>query len=598
MACETQQSLGAMPNQSFVFRYYLEGDVSRSVLRLIFLLGICSTFALSAARGQNQGAPTQTQNSGGPSAASSTPAPPAPAPATQPNSAQPREIHPSPTQPAIEASPTEKALELLHADEFDEASSAYKAIIASGADPAVGYAGLARVYLRQHKIADAFTAAKGAVTISPKLPDAHVALGEVLYRQGKIDQAENEFLTVINSSAKNAQAFLDLARAESAASYHLQAKAMIGMAHRMAPDDPAVRSAWLSTLPREEQIKQLQAQLGGDGLDDKDRAAAAIRLAAFEEAEKLNAAECHLVNSVTSTQMNLEAMTGNATYLRAFGLKVKVNGTSAKLLLDTGASGITLNSKIAEKAGIKRLVDTRIGGVGDEGSMAGYIGIAETVRIGDLEFQNCAIRVTDRKSRLSEDGFIGGDVFSQFLLDLDFPNSKMRLSELPKIPQQPSAPLALEADQAGTSDSHDPYVAPEMKSFTRVYRIGHDLLIPTKLNGTPPRLFLVDSGSFDNTISTQAATEVTKLHLDSDVTVTGLSGKVNKVFTANDVIVDFAHFRQERHDLIAIDESSISDDAGVEISGTLGFQMLQILEIKIDYRDGLIDFKFTPNRFL
>jgi hypothetical protein len=137
-----------------------------------------------------------------------------------------------------------------------------------------------------------------------------------------------------------------------------------------------------------------------------------------------------------------------------------------------------------------------------------------------------------------------------------------------------------------------------MKSFTRVYRIGHDLLIPTKLNGTPPRLFLVDSGSFDNTISTQAATEVTKLHLDSDVTVTGLSGKVNKVFTANDVIVDFAHFRQERHDLIAIDESSISDDAGVEISGTLGFQMLQILEIKIDYRDGLIDFKFTPNRFL
>ena len=281
MACETQQSLGAMPNQSFVFRYYLEGDVSRSVLRLIFLLGICPTFALSAARGQNQAAPTQTQNSGGPSAASSTPAPPAPASATQPNSAQPRETQPSSTQPAIEPSPAEKALELLHADKYDEASSAYKAIIATGPDPGVGYAGLAHVYLRQHKIADAFTAAKEAVTISPKLPDAHVALGEVLYRQGKIDQAENEFLTVINSGAKNAQAFLDLARAERAASYHLQAKAMIGMAHRMAPDDPAVRSAWLSTLPREEQIKQLQAQLGGDSLDEKDRAAAAIRLAAF-----------------------------------------------------------------------------------------------------------------------------------------------------------------------------------------------------------------------------------------------------------------------------------------------------------------------------
>jgi hypothetical protein len=36
---------------------------------------------------------------------------------------------------------------------------------------------------------------------------------------------------------------------------------------------------------------------------------------------------------------------------------------------------------------------------------------------------------------------------------------------------------------------------------------------------------------------------------------------------------------------------------GTEISGTLGFGMLFMLDIRIDYRDGLVDFSFDPNRF-
>jgi len=41
----------------------------------------------------------------------------------------------------------------------------------------------------------------------------------------------------------------------------------------------------------------------------------------------------------------------------------------------------------------------------------------------------------------------------------------------------------------------------------------------------------------------------------------------------------------------------MSNDVETEISGMYGFEMLQMLEIKIDYRDGLVAFKFDSKRF-
>jgi hypothetical protein len=37
-----------------------------------------------------------------------------------------------------------------------------------------------------------------------------------------------------------------------------------------------------------------------------------------------------------------------------------------------------------------------------------------------------------------------------------------------------------------------------------------------------------------------------------------------------------------------------SNNTGTEVSGILGFAMLRMLNIKLDYRDGLVDFEFKP----
>ena len=47
--------------------------------------------------------------------------------------------------------------------------------------------------------------------------------------------------------------------------------------------------------------------------------------------------------------------------------------------------------------------------------------------------------------------------------------------------------------------------------------------------------------------------------------------------------------------MTAFDLTTISDDTGTEVSGILGFTTLLLLDIKIDHRDGLVDFKYVPS---
>jgi hypothetical protein len=118
------------------------------------------------------------------------------------------------------------------------------------------------------------------------------------------------------------------------------------------------------------------------------------------------------------------------------------------------------------------------------------------------------------------------------------------------------------------------------------------LLVPTKINEGPEKLFLLDSGSFDNTIALEAAQEVTKIHRAPRIEVKGINGEVKKVYVADKVVLDFGHLRQTVPNMVAIDLARVSRQAGTEVSGTLGMVMLGLLKIRLDYRDALADFQY------
>jgi hypothetical protein len=47
-----------------------------------------------------------------------------------------------------------------------------------------------------------------------------------------------------------------------------------------------------------------------------------------------------------------------------------------------------------------------------------------------------------------------------------------------------------------------------------IHRFGSDILLLTQVNKVPDKLFLLDTGSWDNTITPAAAREVGKVHAD------------------------------------------------------------------------------------
>ncbi len=526
-----------------------------------------------------------------------------------------------PDAAAVAPHPLADALSFYRRGNFTAAIEKYQQVLKDKPTSPDAFAGLTRVYLKQGNVNLASeTATKGlALSDSPRL---HVALGEVYFRQGKIPEAEQEWVNVINSGRLEARAYLGLARVRDALSMYRKGKAMIDKAHELDPSDPDIESYWLRTLRVSERIRSMESYLAdANNGGAEDRADTQRYLDYLKQRAKEPRKSCRLVNNVSSTETPLIRLLLDPSHLRGYGLTVSVNGHKSRLMLDTGAGGILIDRGIAEKAGITRLMENRIGGIGDKGTKSGYVGLANSIKIGELEFQDCPVSVIENRSVVGEEGLIGADVLEDFLVDIDFPNEKLRLSALPKRPDDaagPSAPVALRSEEEDSGSSpdegastpppdgsakpappdisrfHDLYIAPEMKSYTRVYRFGHFLLVPTKVGQSPLKFFMLDTGALMNQITPAAAREVTKVHGDPDMIVKGISGSVKNVYSADKAVLQFGHLRQENQDLMAFDLSSISDDTGTEISGTLGFAMLRLLDIKIDYRDGLVDFEYKP----
>jgi hypothetical protein len=343
---------------------------------------------------------------------------------------------------------------------------------------------------------------------------------------------------------------------------------------------------------------------------------------------------CRLVSKVERTETPLFTVRDAGANRSGIGLTTRINDQRFNFQLDTGAGGIVVSHKVGERAKLTRVSSGHFGGLGDKGPQTGYFAVADRIQIGELAFQDCVVFVSDRNSVGSQDGLIGADVFASYLVDIDLPGTRLVLSPLPPRPDDTPAPAALNSEGEGklgnaekgepadaksttdaappapssTSASHlpashpsanylpkDRYIAPEMSRWTEIYRVGHDILVPTTVNDSPSTLFLLDTGAFDNVVSVRAGEQTAKVKSSFGVKINGLSGDVKKVYHAK-VTLRFGHLQQSNVDTITLDLAKISRQTGTEISGLLGFTMLQMLDLKIDYRDGLVSMEFDPKR--
>jgi predicted aspartyl protease/Flp pilus assembly protein TadD len=494
----------------------------------------------------------------------------------------------------------------LNKGDFAPAEVLFRALLAKSADNEAAHEGLVRALLAQNKVDDAARDAEAWATAAPASSMALTAMGDVRLRQGDPRAAFIQFQKAAVADLCNARAYYGMAVVDGLAGFHASSKRLIEQAYKLHPTDDDINSAWIDTLPRKERLaKWADYAEHSDQISEENRA----KLKTSLEKESLyHASDCRMAPaSPREATVPMTAVMDGPNHFVGWGLDVKFNGKGRRLQIDTGASGITISRAAAMFLGIQRQDATQTGGIGDKAKVRTSVTHVASVKIGGIEFTNCPVEILEKWSVLDSDGLIGGDVFDASLLTLDFPKHELRIAPLPERPGEkkvePTSPDPADDDEI--VEPHDPYIAPGMEKWQRVYRYRHDLIMPTGLVDTKrikddsawkDKLFILDTGAESNLISPAAAREVTKVSRDDSMEIRGIQGEVDKVYEAGKFTLAFAGLRLDSPSMTSIDTTKISHDDGVDISGFIGAPALTQLVLHIDYRDNLVWCEYTSKK--
>ena len=492
--------------------------------------------------------------------------------------------------------PSEADTAFLAAD-FPLAVGLYSAALANSPGDADLMAGLVHALLRQNKLQEAADTLEASTKSALESPALMTLRGEVELRQGEPWKAVKTALASYALDPCNPRTVFLVSRLEALNSQYATARKMLMKAHRIDSEDAEIRAAWMKTLPVEERVPEMEAYLAapsGDSAEDRrDLQTDLYHLKAYATEPRK---PCTMVSTAATAEIPFVPILSNfSDRTIAFGLSVKVNNHAARLAIDTsynarlpieGVSGLLISRAAAQHSGLKPIYQNDVPGTGPQGPRSGFVGIADSIAIGDVEFHNCAVQVMDVNFPNGADGVVGLEILSSYLITLDYPAKKLLLEMLPPRPQE----------MASTDGQYNRYTAPAMKDYAPALVSGSDLIVPLSLNGSPPMLFVLDTAIDVSAVSPGAAYELTTGHKDVKFEDRDAKAKWNVISLTGDNLLNFAGVSLKESPIFPFDTSRFTDDAGTEISGMVGLKTLSRMTIHIDYRDGLLKFDYDPAR--
>jgi tetratricopeptide (TPR) repeat protein len=459
----------------------------------------------------------------------------------------------------------EGARQFFRQGDFRGAATAFRKIIEAQPSPEA-YSGLVRSLLKLDDVKAAEENSQKAMAALPQSALAHAARGDVYFRRGMIPEAEEEYKAAIKLDDKSARAWLGQGKVDAVMVRGGKSWAAIARAHELDPEDGDAVYEWALRQPYPANVAALEKHLA-EFRNDPEEERHEREYTSFVKA--LAGRKVWVpAREVERTEIKLEALTiGPSLVRRGYGVRVRLNDrATVTLLLDTGASGVIITRKLAEKIGAVKLSEQLLEGVGKNGGSAGYKAWVDKIAIGELEFHDCFVQATPREIA-QVDGTIGTDVFAKYLVNVDFPRRKLVLEPLPAADSERS--------DAG--------------SFTQVFSFGHFLLIQTEVGKKASGLFAIDSGANASTISPELAKAVPNMRA-LNIPIQGASGQVNSAFFTDDATLHFAGMKKTGERISTLDLRSVSKDLGVEISGQIGFGAMEEMKVILNYRDGQVQF--------
>jgi predicted aspartyl protease len=406
------------------------------------------------------------------------------------------------------------------------------------------------------------------------------ANGDIAFRKSDFAHAESLYRRALAEDNNCARAVWGLGRIEELNFRRAAARDNFACAFRLDPRDPKIIRSYASVVTdpaAEALLLRNYIAVGGEGVEGAESALGHIQLHQRLGTRDVDA----LATPYQSYTLPMSPSYPGSSRPAGMVLRVILNGGKPlRLLFDTGARGIVIRSKAAEKLGLEFLASSLVRGVGAGEPAKAWIGLAQSLRIENLKMRNCLIEVSSGLPPGDDDGVIGAAMFQRFLIRF---NAGEKLLELLPFTDPMTGPFKPEQPWHG----HDRIVAPEMEQFTKARQVGHLLLVAAKVDRERFGYFLLDTGAAFSSLSLELA-RPGRGH-SSVIPVSGLSGGAAGAIRLSPVQFEMARGSMVDADPVAFDLREISRQEGVEISGLIGFPAISQGILTINYRDGLID---------
>lgn len=452
---------------------------------------------------------------------------------------------------------------------YDAAESLYMQAVTQHPHDQALSAALVHTLLRQGKLGDAAVLTNKILAEDPHSVAGLTALAEVQYRKGQPWLAMETLDTAIKVDSCYPRAHLLRSRIFRIDSMYASERRELQTAYDLDPADPDIKRAWLEVDSPAHDIENIEKELAtmkNVDADLREKATASAQAMMGQLTE--NSQTCK-TNPITSAlTLPLIPILQDAKHISGYHLEVQFPQGKIKLQVDTAASGFYISRALADANGFQHAA-------GDPPDTVR----ADSVHIGPLEFRNCMVGVSDAPFPDKGDGFIGSDIFAPYLITLNYPAAKLELAPLPALPNQQGSVLP-----------GDRYVAPDMQVYSPVYHRLQYLLVPVTLNKKERRLFVLDSGMRMSTMTPDVAHLISSTKVNFTNPVQTVSGGTVQLYRDN-FDFQFASLSLDNQGhILDFDPSTIDQNAGFQVAGMIGFDMLHVLTIHLNYRDGLVKF--------
>lgn len=272
-------------------------------------------------------------------------------------------------------------------------------------------------------------------------------------------------------------------------------------------------------------------------------------------------------------------------------VKAQLDGSDTlRFILDTGVSStIVTDPKRALTLGVRYVRRVKISGAGEGEALMANVSVGHTIRIGDvIARQQSLVVLDDDVLQLSEflgvpiHGIFGHDIFSNFVVTIDFENKKLTLTDPKKFKYKKSM---------GTQY---PIVLTQSKPYTdAIAMVSNDQkLIPMRLviDTGAGHALLLNAGEKE---AIQLPDRVMRANLGRGLNgeINGNIGRVGKIKMGS---VEMKNILASFPDSLSFSMKFTADDT--KRQGSIGCELLRRFTVTLNYRDGYMIMKPLRNR--